>query len=313
MRYLVADIAKNNPVDYNYYSSDSKVRATWINEETGACAIAGFRKEGLKVGDQILFYGTMPANLIFDDWAAYDEDATQWRNSQIHGTSKFLQPEEIMLCYVDVDQAMVDSGSGYVWITYCPMPVPENAIITAIEIQTNTSNQEDNNQGGEELMEREIMLGLGSIKVKKLGIETAEYTTIGDTKSEAKLVIEEKYADVKTVESGTVKKVLESTTVTLEATVSQLSKELLAKLTNMENSNGALSGGGGIGTVADEFELIFHPLDEGAGTDWDVMFLRCTLETKLEKNAKPGEQAGLNIKAEALYDREAGKKFQIGA
>lgn len=169
-----------------------------------------------------------------------------------------------------------------------------------------------NNQGGEVTMnEREIMLGLGNIKVKKLGEETAEYITIGDTKSEAKLSIEEKYADVKTVESGTIKKVLESTTVTLEATISQLSKELLAKLTNMTNTAGVLSGGGGIGTVAPEFELIFHPLDE-SGTDWDVKFFRCTLETKLEKNAKPGEQAGLNIKAEALYDREAGKKFQIG-
>ncbi len=165
-----------------------------------------------------------------------------------------------------------------------------------------------NNQGGI-TMEREIMLGLGSIKVKKIG--DTEYTEIGDTKSEAKLAIEEKYADVKTVESGTIKKVLESTTVTLEATISQLSKELLAKLTNMTNTAGVLSGGGGIGTVAPEFELIFHPLDE-AGTDWDVKFFRCTLETKLEKNAKPGEQAGLNIKAEALYDREAGKKFQIG-
>lgn len=164
--------------------------------------------------------------------------------------------------------------------------------------------------GGEVTMnEREIMLGLGSIKVKKAG--DTEYTEIGDTKSEAKLAIEEKYADVKTVESGTIKKVLESTTVTLEATISQLSKELLAKLTNMTNTAGVLSGGGGIGTVAPEFELIFHPLDE-AGTDWDVKFFRCTLETKLEKNAKPGEQAGLNIKAEALYDREAGKKFQIG-
>lgn len=173
-------------------------------------------------------------------------------------------------------------------------------LITAIEFS--------DNQGGE-LMEREIMLGLGRIKVKKA--EDTEYTEIGDTKSEAKLAIEEKYADVKTVESGTIKKVLESTTVTLEATISQLSKELLAKLTNMTNTAGVLSGGGGIGTVAPEFELIFHPLDE-SGTDWDVKFFRCTLETKLEKNAKPGEQAGLNIKAEALYDREAGKKFQIG-
>lgn len=168
----------------------------------------------------------------------------------------------------------------------------------------------DNNQGGEVIMEREIMLGLGNIKVKKAG--DTEYTEIGDTKSEAKLAIEEKYADVKTVESGTIKKVLESTTVTLEATISQLSKELLAKLTNMTNTAGVLSGGGGIGTVAPEFELIFHPLDE-SGTDWDVKFFRCTLETKLEKNAKPGEQAGLNIKAEALYDRATGKKFQIGA
>ena len=166
-----------------------------------------------------------------------------------------------------------------------------------------------NNQGGEVIMEREIMLGLGRIKVKKAG--DTEYTEIGDTKSEAKLAIEEKYADVKTVESGTIKKVLESTTVTLEATISQLSKELLAKLTNMTNTAGVLSGGGGIGTVAPEFELIFHPLDE-SGMDWDVRFFKCTLETKLEKNAKAGEQAGLNIKAEALYDREAGKKFQIG-
>jgi hypothetical protein len=172
-----------------------------------------------------------------------------------------------------------------------------------------TDTIQDNNQGGEVIMEREIMLGLGRIKVKKA--EDTEYTEIGDTKSEAKLAIEEKYADVKTVESGTIKKVLESTTVTLEATISQLSKELLAKLTNMTNTAGVLSGGGGIGTVAPEFELIFHPLDE-AGTDWDVKFFRCTLETKLEKNAKPGEQAGLNIKAEALYDRESGKKFQIG-
>jgi hypothetical protein len=137
-----------------------------------------------------------------------------------------------------------------------------------------------NNQGGI-TMEREIMLGLGRIKVKKAG--DTEYTEIGDTKSEAKLAIEEKYADVKTVESGTIKKVLESTTVTLEATISQLSKELLAKLTNMTNTAGVLSGGGGIGTVAPEFELIFHPLDE-AGTDWDVKFFRCNLVEMSIKN-----------------------------
>jgi len=191
-----------------------------------------------------------------------------------------------------------------------------NRILTGdeiTEIVTMGTDYEINNGGIDKM--NEMMLGIIALTITAAG--ATEGITIKRTKTEAEFLYEEKYADVKTVETGEtpVGRILESQKSNIKVGVSAIDKAMIEKL-----SGGAtVTGTSGtkieitnkIGEKAKTFEVLAHPAEMGDDKSLDIHYGKATISSKISKKGKAGEQAVYELEIVALFD-DNGKLLTIG-
>jgi len=150
----------------------------------------------------------------------------------------------------------------------------------------------------------------------------SDYKALGDSKSAAEISYEEKYSEVKTIESGNeaVKAVMDTQTVMGKITVSDLT---LAKLEHwagtVQNFDGmAVSNSIGtvtnkVGQTVSEYIIRLHPVENVADYSLDIIITKAIINKKFEKKGAVGDQASVILDFKGMWDDAATpKKLVIG-
>ncbi len=149
------------------------------------------------------------------------------------------------------------------------------------------------------------------------------WTALGSQKAVAEFNYSEKYAGVKTVESGNeaVKAIMESQSATCKLTLSDITvaklDEWSAGISNFDGAAYAasvLTVTNKVGQIASEYILRLHPAEMGTDYSNDIILCRIVANKSFEKKGTYGDQAAVVWDCMAMWnDSATPRKVVFGA